>query len=345
LKKILSVVCCALLLCGCTMIKENNAIGTAWPDKPGPEQTEESGPGEAKALLYFMNGSEDRLVAELRPLTLGQGKNPAEAAIEELITGPRQGNLKAVAASGITLDHVELSDKIAMVYVKTQGALPAEKERFIFETAAAGTLIDFLNISFVSVFWNGVSAGLLNVPTGPLSKYTGNLPEAFERAKSEAAVKTAGNTIESRVVLYFTARDGNFILPEVRNIVFTGNDYIKAIIDELKKGPRYPDQNNSVIDRNTVLQNAQWIQQNGKNTLVLYFNGLSQPSEFGDLESEVLTYASIVYTLTGFLTGVDSIRIISGEEEITGLPGFKEFPQGMARADFAPLLGKASISI
>lgn len=342
MKRILCAVCCALLLGGCSMIKENNAPVPPVKGEAGGTKAAEAGPGKAKVPLYFLDGSEDRLAAEPRTIALEEEKDPAAAAMEALIGGPEQASgLRAVAPSGISLDRVETSDKLASVYLRTQGDLPSDQERFLFEAAAADTLTDFLSVSFVSVFWNGVSAGRFDEPAGPLSKYTGNMTDAYSKAESDAILMSTEGARESRTVLYYPSADGLFLLPEVQNVVCTGDDYAKAVIDELKKAPGRQGGKIGVLDKDTQLVSAQLAKETGGNVLTLNFSGLSQPASFGDTESEILSYAAIVYSLTGFIIGVDRVRIFSDGEEVKGLAGFRDFPEGMARADFAPLLGKS----
>lgn len=336
MKKCLMLALC-LLLTGCSVIRENNAP-VPQLSLPASAAHQSQGAGEIKASLYFLNESMQKFVVDIRAVALSDKESPAEAVIKELIKGPEEPNQKKVAVQGMSLDNIEVSDDIADVYIKLSAVDISAKDRFIFEAALANTLSDLLDINYVNVFWNGVQRGMEGVPAGLRTKLNGNIEEEWTKAQSLS--NNVNNIFERKVALYFGAKDGNYILPEIRNIIFNGNDDVKTVLTELINGPKFVFQWNSLLKKDTQFSGAEVTAENGAQTLLLHFTKLSRASELGDQAGELLSYASMVYTLTGIFPGIENIRIDLNGQAIDKV-GSRKFSKGMRRSDFKQSLGKS----
>ncbi len=338
MKKCLMLVLC-LLLTGCSVIRENNVPVPPLPSS-APAASQAQAAGEIKASLYFLNESGQKLAVEIRTVALSDNESPAQAVIKELIRGPSGPEQKKVAVQGMSLYDIEVSDDIADVYIKANAVDVAAKDRFIFEAAAANTLSDLLGVAYVNVFWNGVQRGLEGMPAGPRTKLNGSIEEEWAKAQSQSALQNASNVFERKVALYFGAKDGNYILPEIRNIVFDGKNDVKAVLAELINGPKYAYQWNALLKKDTEFSGAEVTAENGTQTLLLHFSKLGRASELGDQAGELLSYASMVYTLTGIFPGIESIRIDINGTAVDKV-GSRKFLGGMRRSDFRQSLGKS----
>jgi spore germination protein GerM len=338
MKKLLLLVIC-LLFAGCTVIKENTAPVPQLSATASVSATAAAS-AQIKASLYFLSEDGQKFVVEIRPVALDNNGNIAEAVIKELIKGPAEPGWKKVAVHGMSLNYIEVSDDIADVYVKASAVDVSDEDRFIFESAAANTLSDLLNVNYVNVFWNGVQRGLDGTPTGPASKLNGNIEEAWAKAQTQSAPQNAENIFERKVALYFGAKDGAYILPEVRNIVFGGKDDVQAVLDQLISGPRNAFQRVALLRKDTQFTGAEVAADNGSQALILHFSVFNRVSELGDQSGELLAYASIAYTLTGILPGIESVRIDIQGQTVAAV-GTRKFPNGMRRTDFKQSLGKS----
>lgn len=334
-KKIFVFVLC-IFLAGCTVIKENTE--KVIEIKPSPQIIE---PGDSnrylRVNLYFLNEDEKKLVIDLRTILLQKDENPAETVIRELIRGPQIQGQNRVLTQGVTLDHVEVGDDVADIYMRSGNKKLPDEEKFIFKIAAANTLIDLLDITYVNVFWDGMQKSPNQLPVGPQIKTNDAVEVAWNREREERAAQSNRAAYDGRVILYFAAKDNPFIVPEVRNISFSSENGVAALIDELIKGPKDTAGKNGLFSKQTQFLNADLILENNVKTLVLNFEKLLRPSKPAD---EMLCYASLVYTLTGILTDVETIKIdIQGKTVLN--VGTKKFENGMRRSDFSEMVGKS----
>jgi len=373
-----AVLALILLLCGCGVIKENDERGECVPtSEMDPLDNEYHGRVE-KSALYFLNETSGTLTAELRTLVIEQDTNPAEVAIEELLRGPSNEDLAGVAPEGMSLDFIEFSRDIANVYLIYSGQGIAAKRKFILELALANTITDILGATYICVFYNGIYTGFSGIASAPLKKQTGNIEDAWLQAQAKylPEVHTAADEItneepslplqtaeadqallteeelaqaaqepkisEITTILYFVSAGGGYILPEVRNVKYTEQDYISSLFEELKKGP----QDTSVM-KSPLAYDLEIIQEPEQTDigegyrLTLDFSGLPT-DDFSDEEDSILSFAAIIYTITGFVPEIQSIDLLVQGKRITTVDGLTGFYDGMHRQDYIGYIGSSA---
>lgn len=366
-----------LLFCGCGVIKENNERGEYIP-------TSEIDIGDStnlgrveKSAVYFLNKTSDTLTAELRTLVIKQDANPAEAAVEELILGPSNEDLKRVAPDGMSLDFIEFSRDVANVYLKNNGQEMAAKDKFILELALANTITDILGATYISVFYDGIQTGLSGVASAPQKKQTGSIEEAWAQAQAKYFPETLADTNELAqegivlpsptateqeteangaapqeqeelkvneitTILYFVSENGGYILPEVRNVVYTDDDYITSLINELKIGPQDKSLMKSPLAQNLQLLESEFIDiGGGEYRLKLNFSKRPTQYDFSGAEDSLLSYAALIYTITGFVPDIISVDLLVMGKRITSIDGLKDFTDGMQRQDYTGYIGSS----
>ena len=335
-KKLVLIVLAALVLGGCGVIRESRQPGEKIPVSVlDLSQLEYFGRVE-KSAVYFLNESSGTLTAELRTLVIGQDANPAATAIEQLISGPSNDTLKSVAPDGMHLDFIEYSNGVANVYLNYDGEELQGRQAFVLELAITNTVTDILGAGHINVFYNGLRRGFMGYPSAPLRKQTGSIDEAWLGASARYLPETPVNSEEDEeepgdeqmekqpkvteisTVLYFVSASGDYILPEVRLVKYTEGDYIKTLIEELKKGPQ--DTAKMVSPFATGLSLAQEPEldptDDGAERLKLYFDTMPIRSDFAQPEETALSYAALVYTITGFLPNVESIELFAADKLI-----------------------------
>jgi len=357
---VLLLVAVCLLAGGCGVIRESRKTVQKVPasvlDLSGLEY---KGRVE-KSAVYFYNETSGTLTAELRTLVIDQDTNPAKAAIEQLLAGPSSESLKNVAPEGMMLDYIEFSKDAANVYLLYDGTMQ-QKQAYTLELAIANTVTDILGASSIYVFYNGVRQGFMGYPSAPLRKQTGSIEEAWLNAYARYVPETQLLTDEEEqeekdeengepprpkitemgTVLYFVAAGGSYILPEVRSVRFTDGNYIEGIIEELKKGPQ-----DTAIMESPFTAGLSFSQPPEYELLAdqsirlrLFFDSLPVKSDFAHPQETELSYAALIYTLTGFLPGVSSLEVYAD-----GLPAMNvNAADGiLIRNDFVGYIGSSA---
>ena len=348
-----------LLLSGCGVIRDQKMAGDQVPvsvlDLSG---LDDYGRVE-KSAVYFLNETSGTLMAELRTLVISQDINPAASAVQELIKGTSNDSLSSVAPEGMALDFLEYSKSVANVYLSYHGNALQPKQAYILEQAIANTVTDILGATSVCVFYNGTRAGLAGYPSAPLKKQTGSIEDAWLNAYSkfvpEAAVPEQGEagdtqtddvtdaedenkprTNEISTVLYFVAAGGGYILPEVRTIKYSDDNFIEGLLLELKNGPR-----DTAAMRSPLIADIELAQPptyidagNGKRILELSFSRTPVQVGISNLSGELLSYAALIYTITGFVPNIKSVDVYVSGKRIITIDEEHWFFDGMERTDF-----------
>ena len=369
------VTACALAVClllsGCGVIQDSKGAGREVPVSALDLSGIDSMVSSKKAAVYFLNSESHTLTADLRMLNVPQGQNPAEAAVDALLKGPSNNSLTGVAPEGMTLDFIEFSNGVANVYLKYDGQPVAADQKYVLEMAIANTVVDLLGATSVNVFYNGLREGLRGFPYGPLKKQTGTVDEAYAGAQAKYPIVDAANTegspvpsptsihsdteatpaepktVDINTVLYFISASGDYILPEVRTITYniTGTDsdtagYVSAIIGELKKGPKNADVMKSPVSAATALAGTPTVISNDDLTydIELHFNALPADSVYTGLKDTELSFAALVYSITGFVPSAREIRFFAGSMPLNaGSSG-----EGTRRSGFYGYVGSSA---
>jgi len=352
-----------LLFSGCGVISDRHTAGAEVPvSKLDTSGLDFYGRVE-KSAVYFYNDTSKTLMAELRTLVVDQDINPAEVAVKELLKGTSNDSLKSVAPSGMTLDFVEYSKDVVNVYLKYDGEAMQPEDAYILEQAIANTVTDILGPVSVCVYYNGIRKGVGGYPSAPLKKQTGNIEDAWTSIRSKympdesqpagndtspmatsAAGADAANeqkTNEISTVLYFVSAGGRFILPEVRTLKYTGDQYIETLIQELKNGPRNTASMKSPLVNDVDMETPVFIDLgNGNRALELYFKKNPVPSGYSSA-SALVSYAALIYTITGFIPNVQKVDIYIAGKHVNNVDD-KRFYGGMRRSDYVGYIGSSA---
>jgi germination protein M len=358
-----------LIFSGCGVIKEVEEVGEHVPVSKIEVQVSESRFRVQKTAVYFYNETSDTLTAEIRSLVIGQDENPAKAAIEALLAGPNsESNLLGVAPESMSLDFIEFSRNIANVYLTYYGGVLEPEQKYTLELAIVNTVTDILGAEYVNVFHNGVFAGFSGNASAPLEKQAGSISDAWAQTSAEyievpeaTAVPDDTQTplatavpVEEEpeqidlepesndilTVLYFVSEDGGYILPEVRNVTYLGENYIESLIEELKKGPSDLATMKNLLPPDIELLSPPLISQDN-NRVALNFSELPTVDAFSD-EEYVLSYAALIYTITGFMPNVRSIDLSVLGQPISDFDGSVMFADGMQRNDYYGYIGSSA---
>lgn len=314
MKKLTAALAALLFLfAGCTSLHENNNIA----DLPSlaPHETQ---PGEEKrtvnAALYFPDAKTKKLVAEMRELEIGAEEDVGGQLLQALFRGPRDSSL-TVLGSGLELADLEITEEIANVYVTSPQPQTLEQQ-FILVRAVADTVIDYFGVKYVCVYINGQIFTMDGVPCGPMTKSDGDVPSLYRQyvsKYSDSYAKEEGGARETNIVLYFMDPSGRYILPEVRRVSFSGENYVQEILEQLAIGPTYKTYLTGFMQGEfTPSQQMREIPSQTVNRRYLSFDEMPFASGSGD---NMAALSCLYYTLAGFLSNTEQLTC-----EIEGSP-------------------------
>ena len=275
--------------------------------------------------------------------------------------------MTSVAPKEMTLDFIEYSKDVVNVYLKYDGEPIQDKSAYILEQAITNTVTDILGPVSVCVFYNGIRKGLAGFPSAPLKKQTGSIEDAWSSAKSKyapgsAAViiaeDTAGSsnsvqnnedeepkqkTSEISTVLYFPAVSGSFILPEVRTVKYTDDQFVEGLFQELKKGPQNTASMRSPLIADIELEQSVFKDTGGgKFNLELHFAKSPVRSDYLDSSGALLAYAALIYTITGFVPNIETVDIYVAGHRVITVDEENWFYYGMKRSDYVGFIGSSA---
>lgn len=362
-----------LLLSGCGVIQDSKGVGQEVPVSSLDLSGIDSLGSTKKAAVYFLNSTSRTLTADLRLLNIRQDANPAAAAVEALLDGPANSSLTAVAPDGMTLDFIEFSNGMANVYLKYDGLPMTLDNQYIMELAIANTVADLLGATSINIFYNGIRQGFQGYASAPLKKQSVSVDEAFANAKakylpaepvaeadstvsasptlqpeptSQVTVPEEPKTAEISTVLYFISSSGDFLLPEVRPVSYTttstSDNYISAIFNELKAGPKNTDVMRSPVESGASLVGDPVIINNedGTKDIELHFDLLPANTVYAGSNDMLLSYAALVYSITGFVPGVRAVHIFVGNAKVPLTTSNGD--DGTKRSDFFGYIGSSA---
>ncbi|MBD5559994.1 MAG: GerMN domain-containing protein [Clostridia bacterium] len=322
-RQLTALILAALLLTGCSaaMLQEptvqSEAAASLRPqDLPLEPQI------SLDAVLYFPNQNRTKLVAEPRQLNLSQREPQAEAVVRALLEGPQAPELRPVG-TGLVLDSVQVSTEVINVCLLSDPDVHlTNAELTAGKLAVATTLIDLTGVRGVNVLIDGVQTAFENpatgqsVPTGTLTRAT-DLTEEFNTLEQKAAALNP----DLYATLYFLDPGDSYLLPEMRRVVFQGEqDMVATLVAQLQQGPDNTYSYHPVLDPAIVLLSHS-LTENGDGTLTarLVFN--RDPAAYiEDWGSGVrLALGALCCTICDFVPRVSVVEVRSRLSPLEGV--------------------------
>lgn len=342
-KKIILLLLCCLILpvfsgCQSAVIEFSaNSAGSPAPTPPAPVLGYEAPIGNIQLeqtkpiALYLPNKDRSKLVAITEEMSLPINRHGAESVIRSLLAHP--GNdIAAPISPDVELrlsDYypVEVSRDIATVNL-TQSALQlSANDLYLVSQAIANTLSSFSDISYVNVLVMGKQIGLDTADTLPMGtlqeRISSDLITLWEQIQSRRVLpneSAESKRLSLPVTLYFPIQSGLGIIPEVRNIAFSGQtsqQLISTLLSELAKGSAVLENAPIMPDFSTYLLTAPAIeplQSTPGRKVSLHFSSSLYNAIIDTNNTLSTTLAALNYTLTTFLPNVVAVEVSIGDE-------------------------------
>lgn len=265
-----------------------------------------------ESVLYYLNEDGTQLIPLVRRLTLLPAETLAQALLSALAK-EEEGLLSPYPReSQLYVRAVEQAGSIVTVDFGGDFSMLPPRTLFNLKAAVVNTLTAADDIQYVNLLFNGMELTAneqgSSFPSGTLVRFEQDLSSAW--AKEQEAFRPQGSFTRN-VTLYFLSADGRYLLPEVRPITFTSDDYITPILDELVRGPK----NNQLLRRSlpaslTLLGEPYYdFLSNGGRYVHINLNYAmgSFLSQESGLRQQIL--GSLVCTLTTFVPNLSGVHI------------------------------------
>ena len=273
------------------------------------------------------------------------GPGAAEAAVNALLSEGRN--------AGFTADTrmlgFECGRGLATVTLSIDARGTQSAQDLLTLIASIGnTLLTFDGIDGVNVLIGGQSEGFLQLPLGVQTEAITSVTAAYAQLQSDREHLTArdGFPAARMAALYFPSESGGWLVPELREITLESDDFIQPLIDALIVGPLQERCLISPIPEGVeLLDGAPQVETtlSGEHILTLNFSpALANYLAFSGLEVWGLA-GSLSLTLSGFVPGLDAIRIMVNGDPISMCAvndRIMRFADGLIRReDFAGRVG------
>ena len=326
----LCLLCVCALLTGCQSRGSIAAVQVTLPPvtlKGNVPTADAEKAYEQTVMMYLPSLDGTRLLAVPQRVAVPAGQHMAKMLCEVLLAYPATENTAAVGA-GIQLslagkESVEVSGSVATVNLGPSALALSNEQFFTVSQALANTLCQFGDIQYVNVLINGVQPGLNQESTLPAGCFQMNMREDLAALWSRASAPVSQNRRAYTASLYYPAPSGKGILCEARTFAFVSMDIVsmsqtllEALSTEavsLPRMPRCPDFRGMLADTPSVGE------INGRRVLSFRFQDTMNPALIDAGITRSVMMASLVYTFTSFLPGIDGLEVYIGDEKISSL--------------------------
>ena len=341
-----------LLLTGCSptsLLPPREQAGYSMPEPerseaPALEDYTEEGP--LTLSLYFLSPDRRSLVASQRTVEPGEGRTPALAAVEALLSRQTPQGLLCAVPEGTSLLGVEQSCGVVTVDLAFERA-PEDGQTFLaLQAALANTLTGLPGIETVNVLVEGKKLSLRAVPTGALSAQDGDLAAQWAQLLADEELYSS-TSITRTAAVYYPARGGEWLLCQAQPVSVTSGSLIEALLEAMTRTPNLACARPAVSPAMPQIQEPQlYTDSEGRRLVRLVFDANLQSTLEGQGVEPWQFYAALTNTLTGFVPDLSGVVVYLGEGLLTRTEaGARElnFENGvMRREDFAALTGEAA---
>ncbi len=326
----LCLLCVCALLTGCQSQGSVAAVQVTLPPvalKGNAPTADAEKAYEQTVMMYLPSLDGTRLLTVPQRVVMPAGQHMAKMLCEVLLAYPATESTAALGA-GITLslagkESVEVSGSVATVNLDASALALSGEQFFTVGQALANTLCQFGDIQYVNVLVSGVQPGLNQTATLPAGCFQMNMREDLTALWSRASAPVSQTRRAYTASLYYPAPSGKGILCEARTFAFVSMDMVslsqtllEALSTDAVSLPRMP----RCPDFRGLLADTPGVEEiNGRRVLSLRFRDAMNSALIDAGITRSVMMASLVYTFTSFLPGIEGLTVSIGDEKITSL--------------------------
>ena len=307
---------------------------------------------EREITLYRASDGTMELTTVNRVIRPGADGDLLRSVLEELLAGLPGGGSLLVGGAQATLEDVEFGSGLATVRLSIDAAVNRSDQDYLLLCASiSNTLLGIDGVEAVNILTGSRANPICALPGGAFTYRLSNIPAIYAQIQSESDRFLSEGTasIERSAALYFPAYGGQYLLPEIRTLSFSDEDYAKVLIQALCDGPLSRSCCHAAIPANLDLLDAApvvTVSPDGERILELRLSSvLTNYLALSGVNPREL-YGSLVLTLTSFMPELDAVRItIEGNYVSRCDMGTHQvnFSDGrMRRADFSSYIGSSA---
>lgn len=353
LKRMLSAALSAVLLLSLTSCSGKNNAGNALNSPaemtlPLKEANVPPAPyGDKKdsevyrASIYYASSDTSVTVPSTRVLWLNSQSSVERRLAEELMKVPG-GDAAAVVPRGSRIASVEAAGGIVTVNVLPAASM-SDSEIKTLSDAMSKTLLELDGVTGVNLLLNGRAASVHGLPIGLIGKTTdisALYDEAVHFAENESPI------ITRRAAGYFPSPDEKCVIPCEITLSHNTDDPAEAIMRALGTAPgAHVLAGVPACEIMFEKKSHYEITPSGDRILNIHLTGDAYAALKDSGHDRHMYLASVVLSLTSFLSDTDGVLITIGGKTITEVPlsngSARTFPTGiMKRSDFAHYIGE-----
>lgn len=323
---------CALVLSGCMPLSVNlqradQAVSLPVPDADAAEPAvgDNLPPVSYYVSLYLVSADQRTLVPFSRAVTVGPGQSLATEALLALLSIPGTADVLSPFPAGTHLLNIERNGNAAVVNLSIEArSAESGQQLFWMHQSVAATLIGLDGIEYVNLLIADRSECAYDIPMGAQGAGSEDLAGAWAHlnADQELLSRTDSETspVERTAIIYYPSRDGKYIAPVAQQVSITGSDRITPLIEALFSGPKeagclrspFPVNSPVLTARPEIIET-----ESGRRMARLSFDANLIAALERDGLSAWQMFASLTYTLTGFLPEVDGLIVLIGDGQLT----------------------------
>ncbi|MHC1785953.1 MAG: GerMN domain-containing protein [Christensenellales bacterium] len=328
---------CSLLLGGCTgSVPQRVEPGPTLPpaaagfEAPGTDSLQDY---PQTVQLCLPSAVDGQLIMLPERILLPPDRHPAEATIGRLLAfsgDERASSLPGTVPLQLYPEQgLELSGDVATVNLGANALLLSRQDLYTVSRAITNTLTQWRDIRYVNLLVAGAQAGIDEAGTLPFGslQYTRNedAPALWDSLSARAALETSEKQRFSSVcTLYFPAAMGRGILSEARTVSFPGQtrqQMLVTLLSALSAGAQTLPQLPTVPDLGALLAQQPQVHtaDDGSVWASLDFLPIANETFISAGIPRSIMLASLCYTLTTFIPGLDGISVRIGNEQIEAI--------------------------
>ena len=276
-----------------------------------------------EATLYYAASDGVSLSQATRTLLVQSGEALIDVVLDALLD-PTAGVAQANVAPGDTrVISREVSGGLVTVDLSIDARnVQSEQELLRMYLAIAGTLLELEGIEGVNVLIGGREEGLLGLPCGVFTEVETDVTAVWAQmqAESDRYQGNAQGAATRTAALYFPSTDGQWLLPEAREITFTRGDLVVSLVDQLCAGPTALTCARAVSPTGALLagEPALAVTDAGERILHLNLSGEAlSAAETAGLQTWQVCGA-LTLTLCSFFPELDAVRLSVDGEPVAG---------------------------
>ena len=325
-RSVLCLMCLALVLSGCASNGSVNENVSLPMPQAGDAPTNDTQQEIRQTVMLSLPSADGlRLVNVPVEAVASVSRHPAEMLCRLLYTHPGNDYALALPAGAVLSDTqaVEVTGNTVTVSLAPEALRLTPDELFLVCQATANTLGQQGDVQYVNVLINGVQPGMNLAATLPAGCFQ---PVAQTELDILQSRMTAGQGASRHTIvaaLYYPAAGARGIVCEARPLSFDSLEYpavLKTLLSALVEGPAVLQGVPSYPDFFQYMnRDPQVLEENGRKRVVLYFDASLNNAVIDHGITRSVMAASLVYTFTTFVPGVEGVEIHIGDEMLQSL--------------------------